>query len=424
MAQHEEYLALISARLDGALTPQEEQRLREHLAGCAQCRRTAAELEKLHRALMTLPPVEVPDGLADRIMAAVEQEKVIPLPVKKNNPWRKWLATAAVLAVIVGAGASMHLFLPDRSAGVNPESLPAQNTETQVTGQAPQPALRSAQKDVTSQTEDLEEDMTMGAGGAAPQSEAASSSPEAAAPREKKADAAGDAAQDGLSQAVSPDPTPTFEPMVALFSSPSSNPAPEGSADGPDANALPETTAENEALPQATSLTTAAGSGRRFSGSFTLSPTQALELVVAHVNAGSADPLSNVYDQAALMCVNSLAESDELVSTVAYEGLTEDQSAYLFGVDAPQAQERYSHFLVALDTGEVSQIQTLSDTAKNSGGQGQWEFFESQEPVQDKESPQAEPSETPAEETVSPESEPAETPQAPEETPLEEPAGE
>ena len=405
MAQHEEYFALISARLDGALTPQEEQRLREHLAECADCRRTAAQLEKLHRALMTLPPVEVPEGLTHRIMAAVEQEKVVPLPVKKAHPWRKWLATAAVLTVIVGAGASARLFLPDRSAESKPASLPAQNTEKQVSEQGPGPDARSAEKAAVPQAEGLEEDMTVGAAGTVPQEEPAVNDLETASPQGRKADT-GDAAA-GAPQAAAPtpapEPEPTFQPMAALFSVPALSPDPEGGSDAVDAEVLPETAAE---------VTTRASAANGAN----LSPAQALELVVAQVNAGSAAPLSNVYDQAALMCTNSLAESDELVSTVAYEGLTEDQSAYLFGVDAPTDQQRYSHFLVALDTGEVSQIWTLGDTVKNSGGQGQWEFSESQVPGETPagpESPQAAPSETPAEETAGPESEPSETPLPP-----------
>lgn len=417
MAQHEEYFALISARLDGALTPQEEQRLREHLAECADCRRTAAQLEKLHRALMTLPPVEVPEGLTDRIMAAVEQEKIVPLPVKKTHPWRKWLATAAVLAVIVGAGASVRLFLPDRSAEAKPESLSAQNTEIPVSEQGPGPDGRSAEKAVSAQAEDLEEDMTVGTAGIAPQDEEpAVNGSEAAAPQGRKADtgdAAAGAAQAAASTPAS-EPEPTFQPMAALFSVNALSPAPEGETDSVDAEVLPETAAE---------VTTRASTA----DSATLSPAQALELVVARVNASNAAPLSNVYDQAALMCTNSLAGSDELVSTVAYEGLTEDQSAYLFGVDAPQAQERYSHFLVALDTGEVSQIQTLGDTVKNSGGEGQWEFFESQVPGEtpaSPEGPQAAPSETPTEETPDPESEPSETPLPPAEEALDPPVQE
>ncbi len=43
----EEYEILLSARLDGALTPEETARLEAHLAQCPQCRQLAQELETL-----------------------------------------------------------------------------------------------------------------------------------------------------------------------------------------------------------------------------------------------------------------------------------------------------------------------------------------------------------------------------------------
>lgn len=109
MAHCDEYIELISAALDGALSPSEQARLGSHLVQCPDCKALYDDLNRIHNALRELPPVEVPVGLTDRIMKAVAADKVIPLAptAKKKAPirWQKWLATAAVLAVILaGAG--------------------------------------------------------------------------------------------------------------------------------------------------------------------------------------------------------------------------------------------------------------------------------------------------------------------------------
>ncbi len=58
----EEYEILLSARLDGALTPEETARLEAHLAQCPQCRRLAQELETLQAQTAALTQ-EVPRAL-------------------------------------------------------------------------------------------------------------------------------------------------------------------------------------------------------------------------------------------------------------------------------------------------------------------------------------------------------------------------
>ena len=108
MAHCDEYLELISAAVDGALSPSELERLNAHLALCPECKALYQDLTAIHAALRDLPPVEVPADLPDRIMAAVAAEKVLPFaPAEKKKSsahWQRWLASAAVLAVVV-AGA-------------------------------------------------------------------------------------------------------------------------------------------------------------------------------------------------------------------------------------------------------------------------------------------------------------------------------
>ncbi len=105
MAHCDEYIELISAAIDGALSPAETERLNAHLALCPECKALFEELTAIHTALGDLPPVETPADLTHRIMAAVAAEQVIPFaPMgKKNTPrrWRQWAASAAVLAVVL-----------------------------------------------------------------------------------------------------------------------------------------------------------------------------------------------------------------------------------------------------------------------------------------------------------------------------------
>lgn len=105
MAHCDEYSELISASLDGALSPAETEKLNAHLAQCPDCRALLEELSALHAALSDLPPVEVPSGLTERIMAAVAAEQVLPFaPPEQKKPsirWQRWLASAAVLAVVL-----------------------------------------------------------------------------------------------------------------------------------------------------------------------------------------------------------------------------------------------------------------------------------------------------------------------------------
>lgn len=105
MAHCEEYTELISAALDGALSPTEQEKLDAHLASCPDCAALFRELSALHAALEDLPSVEPPKELKARILEQVAQEKVLPFsPPKKKGLSRRsqrWMATAAVLAIAI-----------------------------------------------------------------------------------------------------------------------------------------------------------------------------------------------------------------------------------------------------------------------------------------------------------------------------------
>lgn len=97
------YLELLSARLDGVLTGEEEQELEEHLAVCPDCRAAGAQLAALREAFPELEEVQVPEGFAQGVMDRIrgsEPEKVIPL--FKRPQVRALAGLAACLVVVAG----------------------------------------------------------------------------------------------------------------------------------------------------------------------------------------------------------------------------------------------------------------------------------------------------------------------------------
>ena len=83
MESCERFLPLLSARLDGELSREEERELREHLEQCPACRALWEELSAVHDAFPALEQLSAPPGFAqgvmDRIRAREERPKVIPL---------------------------------------------------------------------------------------------------------------------------------------------------------------------------------------------------------------------------------------------------------------------------------------------------------------------------------------------------------
>ena len=109
----EQALDLLSARLDGDLTPEEAAGLEEHLSHCPDCRALAADLEELHAAMPGLyqePPAE----LKERVMAQIREESA-PVSLEEvrkrrsgRKVWRSWGAMAAAMAVVFMSALAMR----------------------------------------------------------------------------------------------------------------------------------------------------------------------------------------------------------------------------------------------------------------------------------------------------------------------------
>lgn len=66
----DEFVELVTAYLDGALTPADERRFIEHLADCDGCDRYLEQIRTTVAALGHLPQESLPADTRDRLLAA------------------------------------------------------------------------------------------------------------------------------------------------------------------------------------------------------------------------------------------------------------------------------------------------------------------------------------------------------------------
>ena len=143
------YYELISQRLDGELTEDEQQELESHLAVCPSCRALDQQLSGLHEDFSDLEEVSAPEGFAQGVMDRIrmeESKKVIPLFRRPQFKAAAGLAACLVLCVgLYGAGQL---------------DLPGQNVTTQSTGttaeqqpQDAQPQYKASQEGLPSHSE-------------------------------------------------------------------------------------------------------------------------------------------------------------------------------------------------------------------------------------------------------------------------------
>ena len=99
---------LLYAYVLDSLEAESAVQLREHLAGCSDCRAEAAELSSAVAALAEeVTPVPPPPQLRGRVLAAVQAERLAPSVPAAPRPRASrpsWLGVAAALLLAVGAG--------------------------------------------------------------------------------------------------------------------------------------------------------------------------------------------------------------------------------------------------------------------------------------------------------------------------------
>jgi anti-sigma factor (TIGR02949 family) len=92
----------LDAYLDRELDTESAMAVRDHLSGCALCRRQVAEREALSRLVRTAPYYSAPDRLRTRVLAQTTRSKSV----------RRALAWAAAAVVVVSVGGAMSLWRP------------------------------------------------------------------------------------------------------------------------------------------------------------------------------------------------------------------------------------------------------------------------------------------------------------------------
>lgn len=131
----DEALELLSAALDGELSPAERNTLDAHLAECPGCAALFDQLAGQSRLLRDLE-CEVPDGLSERILSGLPGQA----PARRGRVihWRRWGTLAACLALVVWAGfslpqsaknaapqADLASAVPENQAEENPDAISA-----------------------------------------------------------------------------------------------------------------------------------------------------------------------------------------------------------------------------------------------------------------------------------------------------------
>src|SRR6185437_3598428 len=95
--------SLLDAYLDGELAEGERASVREHLAGCADCSRERAALERASSlAQEHLVHYQAPDVLKARIASAIAGERA-GSSAARPTPARRWLLAAAGLLIAVAS---------------------------------------------------------------------------------------------------------------------------------------------------------------------------------------------------------------------------------------------------------------------------------------------------------------------------------
>ena len=105
MNECEKYAALLDAFSEGDLFMEDMVQVQNHLMNCPHCQAYLEDLMAMRAAFPTVEDTEVPDGFADRVMAAVAQtpQTTVPTPAPKakKTPWRKVLVPLAACCALV-----------------------------------------------------------------------------------------------------------------------------------------------------------------------------------------------------------------------------------------------------------------------------------------------------------------------------------
>lgn len=138
MLECDQALELISAHIDGALTPEEEQALSEHLEVCPDCRSLLADLEQLHQEMGALSQQSVspPPRIQGDIMARIRAEARPRAGIRGRGRWRAWAAMAALFAVVLLGAGTLRIWQAGGSGAVRADAAAGGAAASPTTAQA------------------------------------------------------------------------------------------------------------------------------------------------------------------------------------------------------------------------------------------------------------------------------------------------
>src|SRR3954470_2118400 len=106
---------LLSALLDGELSPGEERGVRAHIAGCAECQRELQYIGEARTWVRDMPPVDPPFGLFERML----------------RPRHRWArAGVAALAGAAAVSVAVMAMAAPRESNVSPHVARLVNAHT------------------------------------------------------------------------------------------------------------------------------------------------------------------------------------------------------------------------------------------------------------------------------------------------------
>jgi hypothetical protein len=146
----ESYAALLDAFAEGDLFTEDMLQVQKHLNDCPACQAYLDDLFAMRAAFPTIEDTEVPEGFADRVMAAVAAHPrtaapAEPAPRKKKSPWTKVvLPLAACCAIVVLLQGSPFGSKKETAFYVSYSHEAAKAEEAAPTAEAPAAALEDS----------------------------------------------------------------------------------------------------------------------------------------------------------------------------------------------------------------------------------------------------------------------------------------
>lgn len=101
--------SMLSALLDGELSPLERDSLHEHLSGCAACRRELDELKRVDAAFQDMTPVLAPESFERDVQAAIQRSRAAQTRHTVTRRVWPYLSAAAAAVILIAGGVTLMM---------------------------------------------------------------------------------------------------------------------------------------------------------------------------------------------------------------------------------------------------------------------------------------------------------------------------